>query len=299
MDPIYFIEQGFKKFKNNYVKSSVMMLFYYLINYFLSLFFGVAAFSLLAKTVLFESVSQMMTEIPFGTFLMANSTVLMIIGTILFFINILIEYGYHRYFYNTVKNDDGDISDMFYGFTHIFKFIGLSFVKTFLICFGLMFCIVPGIILSLMYSMTSFICAEDGNKGIIQIMRESRQIMKGKMLSLFVVQILVYFIQLAMNTALNFVSFSSVLYSILYIAGASIIAAYSTSVYAVFFMEAKYPTIVTKTPIQKDSECDQSGGTIQSFEDNVFPESFEDFENNMKNEDELNNDNQDDENRFE
>ena len=64
-------------------------------------------------------------------------------------------------------------------------------------------------------------------------------------------------------------------------------------------MEAKHPTVIVKTPIQKDAECDQSGGTIQSFEDEEFPETFEDFENNMKNEDELNNDSQDDENRFE
>ena len=203
MDPIYFVEQGFKKFKDNWTKSSVMMLFYYLINNFLSVFFGIAVFAILSKTILYEVVGQMITEIPFGTFLMSNTTLLIIVGIILFFINILIEYGYHRYFYNSVKDNTGEISDMFYGFTHIFKFIGLTFVKSFLLCIGFMFCIVPGIILSLMYSMTSFICAEDGEKGIIQIMKESRQLMKGKLITLFVLNVIVYFIQLGINTILG------------------------------------------------------------------------------------------------
>lgn len=71
------------------------------------------------------------------------------------------------------------VSDIFLGFEHFGKALGLMLFQTlFVVLWGLLF-IVPGIIAAIRYSQAYFIMADDPTKGIRQCMNESKMMMKG------------------------------------------------------------------------------------------------------------------------
>lgn len=71
------------------------------------------------------------------------------------------------------------VSDIFLGFEHFGKALGLMLFQTlFIVLWALLF-IVPGIIAAIRYSQAYFIMADDPTKGIRQCMNESKMMMKG------------------------------------------------------------------------------------------------------------------------
>ena len=69
------------------------------------------------------------------------------------------------------------------------KTLGLCILVSLAVIIGTIILIVPGIILSLMYSQSFFILCEDNDKGIVQCMKESAEMMKGHKCELFVLQL--------------------------------------------------------------------------------------------------------------
>ena len=71
------------------------------------------------------------------------------------------------------------VADVFLGFEHFLKALGLFFFMILFICLWTLLFIVPGIIASIRYSQAFFILADDPSKGIRQCMDESKAMMKG------------------------------------------------------------------------------------------------------------------------
>lgn len=78
------------------------------------------------------------------------------------------------------------IEDLFSGFKVILKAVGVYFLVTIIIAIGFILLIVPGIILSLMFSQVFYILADDNSKSIIDCLKESSAMMKGYKGSYFV-----------------------------------------------------------------------------------------------------------------
>ena len=72
-----------------------------------------------------------------------------------------------------------EAAQVFSGFEHFFKALGLFFVMSvFIFLWGLLF-VIPGIIAAIRYSQAFFILADDPGKGIMQCISESKMLMRG------------------------------------------------------------------------------------------------------------------------
>ncbi|MGL5381287.1 DUF975 family protein [Clostridium sp.] len=85
--------------------------------------------------------------------------------------------------------DKANISDILSGFSIYFKTLGLYLLYGLIVCIGCILLVVPGIIFSLMFYQAFFILAEDNEKGIIQCLKESANLMKENKLDFFVLQL--------------------------------------------------------------------------------------------------------------
>lgn len=95
-----------------------------------------------------------------------------------------------RYCLNLINNaEDARFSDIFSGFSVYIKTVGLYILSTVAIFIGTLALIVPGMIVSLMFSQAYYILCEDNDKSIIQCLRESTEMMKGHKWELFVLQL--------------------------------------------------------------------------------------------------------------
>lgn len=98
--------------------------------------------------------------------------------------------GMSRLSLNIINNrEEAEFGNLFSGFSVYLKTLGLYILSTLAIMLGTVLLIVPGIIISLMFSQAYYILAEDDNKSIIQCLRESSEIMKGHKWELFLLQL--------------------------------------------------------------------------------------------------------------
>lgn len=82
-----------------------------------------------------------------------------------------------------------ELSDIFSGFKIILKATGLALLVGICVLIGMVFLIVPGIIAGIMFSQCYFILAEDSSKGVMECLKESKNLMKGRLWEYFVLQL--------------------------------------------------------------------------------------------------------------
>lgn len=97
-------------------------------------------------------------------------------------------YGMCNISLNFANNNEVQITDIFVGFNSrvYLKTLGLIILIGLAVAVGFALLIIPGIIISLMYSQAFFILCEDNDKTVIQCMKESAEIMKGHKWEFFV-----------------------------------------------------------------------------------------------------------------
>ena len=91
-----------------------------------------------------------------------------------------LELGQSIFFLNLSKNKEGKISDLFLGYKSFIKVIGVGILINIIVSIGLILFIIPGFILSIMYSQSYYILAENPNIGIVECLKKSRLIMNGQ-----------------------------------------------------------------------------------------------------------------------
>ncbi len=93
--------------------------------------------------------------------------------------------GITIFFIDLIRNKTADVGSVFSGFGYFFKALGLTvLIGVFTFLWTLLF-IVPGIIAALRYSQAFFILVDDPDKGIMECIRESKNIMKGNKTKFF------------------------------------------------------------------------------------------------------------------
>lgn len=102
------------------------------------------------------------------------------VGYILLFVGIgLFTLGLYKIFLGVARGEGANIGDLFKSCKYIFKVIGLMFMMgLFTYLWSLLF-VIPGIIKGISYMMSFWILADDPDKGIMQCINESKQMMDG------------------------------------------------------------------------------------------------------------------------
>ena len=81
------------------------------------------------------------------------------------------------------------VSQVLYGFTNVIKGILVYGIMTIATTIGMIFLIVPGIIIALMFSQAIYVLADNPEIGIIEALKESVKITKGYKWEIFVLQL--------------------------------------------------------------------------------------------------------------
>ncbi|MFT4105900.1 MAG: DUF975 family protein [Lacrimispora sp.] len=105
-------------------------------------------------------------------------------SAVFYFVNLILstilQFGYQSYCLKVAaRNQNMSYGDLFSAVKYLLKAIGLVLmVSIFTLLWSLLF-IIPGIIAACRYSQAVFIMAENPNKGIMECIRESKEMMAG------------------------------------------------------------------------------------------------------------------------
>lgn len=93
--------------------------------------------------------------------------------------------GMTMFFLQLIRQKTTDLGHVFSGFGYFFKSLGLYFMMSLFTTLWTLLLIVPGIIAAFRYSQAFYILADDPTKGVMQCIRESKEMMKGNKGKLF------------------------------------------------------------------------------------------------------------------
>ena len=97
--------------------------------------------------------------------------------------------GQSRFFINLANRENPKFSDLWFGFNNILRGIGVTLLVGIAVCIGTILFIIPGIIVSFMYSQVYYIMAENPDISVLDCLRESARIMKGHKMELFILEL--------------------------------------------------------------------------------------------------------------
>ena len=107
----------------------------------------------------------------------------------MYVISCITVFGYESYYLKISRKEQTDFKELF----SKTKLFGNALIITFLVDFlktiGLLLFIVPGIIISLVYSQVYFIKLDNPELGITEVLKKSRLLMKGHKMDYFVLQL--------------------------------------------------------------------------------------------------------------
>lgn len=121
-----------------------------------------------------------------------SSYVLISLGffIIYFLFSSILDFGYQLLCLKFSNRDSSmSYSDLFIGIRYLFKVLGLYLMMFIFTVLWLFVFIVPGIIATYRYSQAVFILAENPEKGILQCIRESKEMMIGHKFEYFVLEL--------------------------------------------------------------------------------------------------------------
>ena len=155
-----------------------------------------------------------------------SATIAILIPIISLVITGPLAIGQSRFFINLANRENPKFSDLWFGFNNILRGIGVTLLVGIAVCIGTILFIIPGIIISFMYSQVYYIMAENPNKSVLECLRESARIMKGHKMELLILEL--SFLGWIILTALT-----------CGIAGLYVLPYYSATL-ANFYLEIKY-----------------------------------------------------------
>lgn len=104
-------------------------------------------------------------------------------------VSTMISLGYTIYTLRVSRGEECTLWTLFEGFEHFLKYLILSIVYGIIIILGFILLIVPGVILTLMFSQVAFIMLDNPDMGVFDIIKESARLMKGHKGQLFVLNL--------------------------------------------------------------------------------------------------------------
>ncbi len=148
---------------------------------------GVALITVFVANLIINSSITKETIDFFGEF---SSSVSISINIISLLFGGVISVGLSKFLLNFItNNEEPQFKDLFSNFNIYFKTLGLYILMSLAITIGLIFLIIPGIIIALMFSQSFYILAEDPSKGIFECLEESSNMMSGHKWDFFVLEL--------------------------------------------------------------------------------------------------------------
>lgn len=125
-----------------------------------------------------------------GTYMISS----LIFFVIYIVISTILQFGYSSYCLK-VANRDGCMSygDLFSSVRYLLKAIGLTIMISVFVLLWCILLVIPGIIAAYRYSQAIFIMVENPNKGIMQCIRESKEMMVGHKMEYFILEFSFFF----------------------------------------------------------------------------------------------------------
>lgn len=111
------------------------------------------------------------------------------LAALLWLMQPVIEIGYKSYCLKTLRGSKGGYKDILDGFLYFGKVIIISIASLFLILLWSLLLLFPGIIAAYRYRQAYYILLENPEKGALQCIRESKRLMEGKKLELFLLDL--------------------------------------------------------------------------------------------------------------
>ncbi len=97
--------------------------------------------------------------------------------------------GYITFIVSLFRRKPSSPAEVFYGFEHFFKALGLMLLMNILVMLWSLLFIIPGIIAALRYGMAFFVLADNPKMGVFQVLAESKRLMWGNKMKYFLLQI--------------------------------------------------------------------------------------------------------------
>ena len=97
----------------------------------------------------------------------------------------VLQYSFSKMALNALHNENVEIPQLFDGFKIYGKVICKSLIELLLVCIGMLFFIIPGIILEYSLAMSDFILADNPDLSASEAVEKSHEMMKGHRLELF------------------------------------------------------------------------------------------------------------------
>jgi len=112
-----------------------------------------------------------------------------VIAFLLSLVSIFLMAGFRWWCLLVTRRQQNDFRNFFDGFNFPLKLVALTLLQGLLEAIGFLLFIIPGVVLGFAYSQAPLIMFENPDKGPIQCLRESRQIMTGNKWKLFVLML--------------------------------------------------------------------------------------------------------------
>lgn len=122
-----------------------------------------------------------------------------IVSSLVFFviylvISTILQFGYSSYCLKVANRDESmSYGDLFSSVRYLLKAIGLTLMISVFVLLWCILLVIPGIIAAYRYSQAIFIMVEDPNKGIMQCIRESKEMMAGHKMEYFILELSFFF----------------------------------------------------------------------------------------------------------
>ena len=111
------------------------------------------------------------------------------LAAVLWLIRPVVDVGYISYCMKVNHRQDSDYRDLLDGFLFFSKILIISVITTFLVLLGTLFFIFPGVIMHYMFRQAYYILLDSPDKGIFTCISESRRLMAGNKLDLFLLDL--------------------------------------------------------------------------------------------------------------
>ena len=169
---------------------------------YLQVFFCLLIASLIAgaPSSIYEAISgnPLFLELNYGEPLAFSSDSILISSIVLllvFYLSASIQVGISLFCLDIYNGKGINFSTLFGSFNTL-KPLAITILLTLIIGVGFILLIIPGIILGLMYSQAYYILAEEPNIGVLEALKKSEKMMKGKKEQLFMLTLraILYFI---------------------------------------------------------------------------------------------------------
>lgn len=104
-------------------------------------------------------------------------------------ISILLELGRVEYCARVRRGERAEYSDLFWGFSYVFKILCTMFLQALLISLGLSLFLLPGIVLSYRFRFWLYILSDDPTLGVFDILRRSGEETAGFKMQIFLMDV--------------------------------------------------------------------------------------------------------------